>query len=734
MTISVWRYSHLALAIASFIFVLMASVTGVILAFEPIATKIKPYAIPNADTLTLAETLHTLNTTYSEVLYINIDGNDFVSVSVVTKEGNSEHYYIDPFTGEKIGDIIEKAPLFKFATNLHRSLFLKRTGRFFVGLASFLLFLIAVSGMILLLKRQGSLKKFFGKIVKENIAQYYHVVLGRMSLIPILIITLTGVYLSLLRFSVLPDDPISHKVDFDTLTETPKIPIQDFDIFKTTRLSDVRAVEFPFSEDVEDYYHIKLKQKELLVHQYTGEILSEIPYPFVAIASRLSIALHTGEGSILWSVILAIASINILFFIYSGFTMTFKRRTAKIKNKFNKENCEYVILTGSEHGSTIRYAMMLHQQLLKAGKRSYLTELNNFSTYPNLNHLIVITATYGQGDPPANARKFKDLYLENPIRRPHSYSVVGFGSLAYPDFCRFALDVDALLATNKKAMRILDAYTINNKSFEAYTKWITQWAGKLQLQLSLPNEKKDTERKKTIPFTIIEKTKADDHPDNTFLMTLRPEKTQRCHSGDLLAVYRKGDDQRRLYSIGLNAKKQLLLSIKKHPKGVFSNYLNDLRKNDTIEACVLKNPDFHFPKKAPCVILVSNGTGIAPFLGMLAHNTTKIETHLYWGGRHEDAFALYKDSIDKSLNNNTLKTLHLAYSKAHKEKIYVQHLLQRDAEFIANALRKKAVLMVCGSVAMQDDVLNTLENLCMQFNNKPLQYYKEKQQLKTDCY
>ena len=119
---------------------------------------------------------------------------------------------------------------------------------------------------------------------------------------------------------------------------------------------------------------------------------------------------------------------------------------------------------------------------------------------------------------------------------------------------------------------------------------------------------------------------------------------------------------------------------------------------------------------------------------MLHHTNTKRETHLYWGGRNENAFELYKDSTHEHLKNNTLKKLNLAYSRANKSKVYVQELLQRDAEFIAKTLNNKGVIMICGSLAMQNNVLNTLENICMRINNTPLQHYKEKNQLKMDCY
>mgnify|MGYP001161474684 CR=1 FL=1 len=197
MVFSIWRFSHLALAISSFIFIFIASVTGIILSVEPMSEQIKPYSVDNLEKISLAKTISTLKKEYDEIISIEKDHNNFIIGSVITKTGSSERFYINPNTGKKIGSLIEKAPIYKFATNLHRSLFLKTTGRIIIGVVSFLLLLIAVTGLLLIIKRQGGITKIFSKVVNEDFYQYYHVTLGRFSLLPIIIITITGVYLSL---------------------------------------------------------------------------------------------------------------------------------------------------------------------------------------------------------------------------------------------------------------------------------------------------------------------------------------------------------------------------------------------------------------------------------------------------------------------------------------------------------------------------------------------------------
>ena len=137
MTISIWRYSHLTLAISSALFIIIASVTGIILAFEPISDKLNSFDLVPTNQISITETIAVLHQKYDEVITIEVDENDFVSANVILEDGKSATFYINPKTGEKIGDIIEKKPIYEFATNLHRSLFLKSTGRILLVLFPF---------------------------------------------------------------------------------------------------------------------------------------------------------------------------------------------------------------------------------------------------------------------------------------------------------------------------------------------------------------------------------------------------------------------------------------------------------------------------------------------------------------------------------------------------------------------------------------------------------------------
>ena len=730
MVVNIWRYGHFALAISSCLFVFLAAFSGIILALEPIESKLRPYKINGMEGQNLSTTIEVLKNTYDEVLEINIDQNDFVSVSAISMDDDlGGDFYVDPITGRKLGNIEPQTPFFAFVTNLHRSLFLKTLGRIFVGIGSFFLFLIVVTGGILVIKRQKGFRKFFSRIIKEDFAQYWHVVLGRWSLVPIFVLALTGVYLSLLRFEIIPSPQPRSSLDLDKISEPAvPVPIIEFPIFKDTELREVRSLEFPFSDDPSDFFILNLKDRELKIHQRTGEVVETLHYPFINRMSDLSFNLHTGSGSIVWSLVLLIAACNILFFIYSGGLISYKRLKSKIRNKYGPNDAEYIILVGSENGSTRHLGNLLQQSLLKIGQRVFMDDLNHVQQYGNMKHLVVITSTYGDGDPPANATHF--------LERAHilskgkfNYAVVGLGSLAYEHFCGFALKVDLFLRQTQGISALQDPFLIHNRSYTSFQKWLHKWGDQVGLPVKLP-PKKENNNHNLKKFKVIAKNVLDDGFDQTFTLRLRPRSKQKFRSGDLLAFYPSEDPIKREYSIGKICGGDILLSIKLHPKGICSNYLYKLDDGDVIKAELIANKRFHCPENGKPVIMVANGTGIAPFLGMLGGPNEKC---MYWGGKSELSFQLYKPFFEDVKAQNGTIGFKTVFSRENGEMKYVQELVEKDVGPILEVLDKGGTLMICGSVQMQNGVLLILGQLCEQ-QGKHLNGYQTNGQLLMDCY
>jgi sulfite reductase (NADPH) flavoprotein alpha-component len=729
MTLSFWRYTHLVLALFSSLFLVLASVTGIILAVDAIQEKIPSYRAENFTTITLGETLPVLRKTYPEITEVTVDHNQFVTLQGIDQKDNDVNNYINPRTGKIVGTPIKKSEFIQWITAFHRSLFLKDAGRFVVGFISFLLLLISISGFALIINRQRSLRNFFSKIVKEYIAQYYHVVLGRLALIPILIIASTGTYLTLEKFNFFMKEEPNTAIKTEIVTPEKGSGLS---VFKTTLLADVQKIEFPFSDDPEEYYIIKLSDREIEVNQITGAVVSEKRFPMSALLAELSLDLHTGRTNIVWATVLGIACFCILFFIYSGFAMTLKRRSSRIKNKYKAEESNFILLVGSENGSSLRFANAIYKQLLANGQKAFLAELNNYTAFPKAEHLLIFTSTHGLGDPPSNATKFISLLNKIEQQQKINVSVVGFGSKAYPDFCGYAKEIDSLLADQNWSERILELQTVNDKSADEFVSWIKLWSSKTEISLSTTPSLYNDVPKGLQKLMVLDKTILSD-TDQTFLLTLRASARAQYTSGDLLAIYPANDNRERLYSIGKHSG-NIQLVIKLHPSGLGSGYLHTLEPGTVIKARIIKNDAFHFPKKATKVAMISNGTGIAPFLGMIEQNKKKSEIHLYCGFRkHTETVLSYEKFADEMTQKEQLKSLHLAFSR-EADHHYVMDLIKRDTDFFVDLLLHNGVIMICGSLAMQQDVEVILAVLCIEKTNKTLADYKANGQLLTDCY
>ncbi|MFZ0599658.1 MAG: PepSY domain-containing protein, partial [Flavobacterium sp.] len=659
MTLSFWRYTHLALALFSSLFLILASATGVILAVDAMQEKTLPYKTANFDTITLGETLPILKKEYSEITEISIDHNQFVTLQAIDQDGNDINSYIDPKTGKQLGKPVKKSEFIQWVTGFHRSLFLHETGRFFVGVISFLLMLIALSGFALVLNRQRGIRNFFSKVVKEYFAHYYHVVLGRFALIPILIIAITGTYLSLERFNFFMGKEKNQKQKTETVIPSKE---KTASVFTTTLLSDIKKIEFPFTDDPEEYYIIELKDREIEVNQITGAVVTEKRSPMTVQLSDLSLNLHTGRANGIWAFILAVASINILFFIYSGFAITLKRRSSRIKNKFKAHESEFILLAGSENGSSLRFANAILKQLIAHGKKAYITELNSYTTFSKAENIIVFSSTHGLGDAPSNGSKFLSRLKKYPQKQKIKYSVVGFGSKAYPDFCEFAFEIDKQLQNQSWTEQLLDVQTVNDKSADEFVNWIKLWSAKTNIALSTTPSLYNHVPKGLQKLMVLDKTLVSEN-EQTFILILRANMRAKFFSGDLLAIYPANDTRERLYSIG-NHSGNIQLVVKLHPNGLGSEFLNNLIPGNTIKARIINNKAFHFPKKVSKVALISNGTGIAPFLGMIEQNKTKTETHLYAGFRMEtETVSGYKKFTAEMIQKQKLQSFHLALSR-----------------------------------------------------------------------
>ena len=470
MILSIWRFCHFSLAAVASLFLIIASLTGAILAFEPITDSLKNYSINNLNEISLKETLNVLDKKFKEVYEIQITNEDFVSAKVLTFSNQTEEVYLNPINGETLEKIKPKSKFFSFFTNLHRSLFFKKIGRVFVGIISFILSLITLTGLMLLIQRQGGILKIFKKIKENNFSEKYHVVFSRIFALPIFLIGISGAYLTFDRFMI-GDLQTSISFEEEILSENKYLK------FDLIALNKVKKVVYPFSRSESDYYTIELSDRSVMVNQYNNRIHSQRFYPFSYFTKEWFYNLHTGKGNLLLSIILLVSSISILFFIFTGFKISTKSILRKLNIKYlsSEKDSKYIILVGSEKGNTFEFAKFLSTQILSFGEKVIIKPLNSYKIYNQAETLIILTSTYGEGDPPSNANDFVSRFKKFNQPNKIKYSIIGFGSLKYPKFCAFATKIDRMIRPLDNFEKIVPLMKVNRRSVEEFNKWIKMW-------------------------------------------------------------------------------------------------------------------------------------------------------------------------------------------------------------------------------------------------------------------
>ena len=311
-----------------------------------------------------------------------------------------------------------------------------------------------------------------------------------------------------------------------------------------------------------------------------------------------------------------------------------------------------------------------------------------------------MTSTYGLGDPPANANRFLNKLKSSKGNHEFDFSVLGFGSRHYPDFCQFAIDVDEALSVHNNARRQTEIGFVDRQSQADFDEWKDLWCAgnKILKTQSIINEVKGYK-----DFSVVQISNPEQHPKLTFSLKLKSKESISFVSGDLLAIKIETEAEERLYSVGRGSNDEIVLYIKVHLFGVYSQYLANLDLNDRINARIISNEKFHAPKNFQSLIMIANGTGIAPFIGMAKENNLKGKIHLFWGGNSEDDYKLYKNDLLELKKESKINSIRTIFSENKNR--YVQELISEHDVFIGKELKNGSTIMICGSLEMGGAVL-----------------------------
>jgi sulfite reductase (NADPH) flavoprotein alpha-component len=135
------------------------------------------------------------------------------------------------------------------------------------------------------------------------------------------------------------------------------------------------------------------------------------------------------------------------------------------------------ILWGSQTGSSEGLAKKLAKSLASKGHTATVRDMADVTPadLKGITHLLIITSTYGDGEPPDNAAALHAaLHAEDaPSLSSLSFSVLALGDSNYADFCKCGHDFDQRLAA-LGATRLAPITECDVDFDEPYAAWLAQ--------------------------------------------------------------------------------------------------------------------------------------------------------------------------------------------------------------------------------------------------------------------
>ena len=112
-------------------------------------------------------------------------------------------------------------------------------------------------------------------------------------------------------------------------------------------------------------------------------------------------------------------------------------------------SADITILVGSQTGNSEALAEQTQQLAASRGLRTVIKKMGDYKL-PQLKtekNLLIIVSTYGEGDPPDNAREIVEYLFSKraPALKQAHFAVLGLGDSSYEFFCKTGIDFDRRL-------------------------------------------------------------------------------------------------------------------------------------------------------------------------------------------------------------------------------------------------------------------------------------------------
>ena len=216
----------------------------------------------------------------------------------------------------------------------------------------------------------------------------------------------------------------------------------------------------------------------------------QAPGPWTVVGEWIYL-LHTGDGAALWGLILGLAALTVPVLSVTGGLIWWRNRQSRprLAGMVAASVAETVILVGSEGGTTWGFAAALARALQGHGQGVHLAALSSFAplTYKRAKRIVVMTATWGDGDAPTSAKGALERLATAAPLAGVPLVVLGFGDRSFPAFCAYAEAVETAAKAAGWAMPMpLDR--IDRQSPQAFARWSRAFGEVIGLPLDITHQ------------------------------------------------------------------------------------------------------------------------------------------------------------------------------------------------------------------------------------------------------
>lgn len=635
------------------------------------------------------------------------------------EDGTPGAAVIDPATGKATGSADPNA-VDRWLTNLHRSLFLGDTGRLVSAAGAVSMLVLAVTGIVMVARRAGGWRRWLSPL-RGPLAGRIHVELARATVLGLLLSSATSLWMTASTFGLLPDQPAT--LGQPAPSGLVGSPIEAMPLLTETPLEEFRELTFPYPDDPEDVFTLKIKDGTAYIDQGTGETLEWAERTAWERASETVYMLHTGRGAALLGLLLGVMALGVPAMGATGFIVWSTRRRGRpsIKGNAPPGDADLVVLVGSEGDSTWGFAATLHATLVKAGRRVHVAAMSSFDPRrtPKAQHYLVLAATYGDGDAPASADGFLERLAALPEVPQAPLVVLGFGDRNFPRFGAYAATVEAA-ARSKGWPILLPLHTIDRQSPQEFARWGRALGEALGMGLELEHQpvepaitpltllsRRDYGQEVQAPTAILRFAL----PRRRLSDRLMRRGFARFEAGDLIGIVPEGATVPRLYSLATGSKDGFVeIVVRRQTGGRCSSMLTALEPGQTVVAFLRRNPRFQAGRDRTPLVLIGAGTGIGSLAGFIRANERRRPIHLFFGLRHRDSDFLYGEELEAWKAEGRLASLVTACSRAAHPR-YVQDAIAAERTAIADAVGAGGKVMVCGGRDMAIGVAKAMTSI-----------------------